>query len=105
MDSGEPFSIIQWFSLSSSPKSNLRKIREAVLDRSLTRTEEENFVSETELIGKRISYRVEHKEKQDGGLRAVIREGSVEPFSDGSDSNGSQGAGESETPTDDDLPF
>jgi len=104
-DSGEPFSIIQWFSLSSSPMSHLRKFREAVLERSLSRTEEENFVPETELIGKRISYRVEHKEKQDGGIRAVIREGSVEPISEDSDSNGSQGAKESETPTDDDLPF
>ena len=83
MENGEPFSVITWHTVSSSPKSNLRKFREAVLDRGLTREEETNFDPDVELIGKKISYRIDHKEKQDGGLRAIIREGSVEPVVEG----------------------
>lgn len=109
-DDGTLFSILQWLTLSSSPKSNLRKFREAVLDRSLTREEEAGFDPETELIGKRISYRVDHREKQDGGLRAVIREGSVEPMAperiacngDEADPAGTDATG---TTTEDSLPF
>jgi hypothetical protein len=119
MEGGEPFSIIQWFSLSSSPKSNLRKFREAVLDRGLTREEETDF-DPAELIGKRISYRVDHKEKQDGGTRAVIREGSVEPtegkvgeaYASSTEptpvsvaDNGADGGSLTQTPTEDDLAF
>ena len=120
MEDGDPFCILQWFTLSSSSKSNLRKFREAVLDRGLTRDEEEDFDFEAELVGKRISYRVDHREKQDGGTRAVIRDGSVEPAEGKAgiahasaaepelvsvaddDSNSSSSA---ETPTEKQLPF
>jgi len=121
MESGEPFFIIQWFTLSGSPRSNLRKFREAVLDRPLTREEETNFDPESELIRKRISYRVDHKERQDGSLRPVIREGSVEPADeesrpDDEDETGTLKDGEEpvpvsggnpngKAPTEDDLPF
>ena len=118
MENEEPFRILEWFTLSSSPKSNLRKFREAVLDRSLTKDEETEFDPEAELVGRRISYRVDHKEKQDGGLRAVIRDGSVEPV-DGTGEAKEVGTsqnmadsetdvdrdGDGQTPTADHLPF
>lgn len=81
-DDGTPFQVSTWFTLSSSPKSNLRKFREAVLDRSLTRQEELEFDHESELIGKKISYRIDHKARADGTMRAVIRDGSVEPVNE-----------------------
>ena len=86
--SGDPASIVVWYTLSSAPKSNLRKLREAVLDRRLTREEEVNFDAETELVGRRISSRIDHQDKQDGTMRAVIRDGSVEPAKDESGSEG-----------------
>lgn len=119
-DNGEPFSILSWFTLSSSTKSNLRKFREAVLDRGLTTDEETDFDAEMELVGKRISYRVDHQGKQDGGTRAVIRDGSVEPVAgrtaqvNGSSAESElvgvtvdEGDGDLSTqkPTEDDLPF
>lgn len=107
MENGDPFSIIAWFTVSSSPMGNLRKFREAVLDRTLTREEETTFDPDVELIGRKISYRIDHKEKMDGSLRAVIREGSVEPVHGaGRDSNNDEGAsGRERPPTSSDLAF
>ena len=86
--SGDPASMVVWYTLSSAPKSNLRKFREAVLDRLLTREEEINFDAQAELVGRRISYRIDHQDKQDGTMRAVIRDGSVEPAKEESGSEG-----------------
>ena len=118
-ENGDPHSVVSWYSLSSASKSNLRKFREAVLDRILTPEEENCFDPENELVGKRISYRVDHREKQDGGTRAVIREGSVEPAGGKAAQppsaaepelvsvagDGSNGGSPTQTPTEGDLPF
>ena len=79
MDDGQPFLLVEWFTLSSSEKANLTAFRAAVLDRPLTEAEILHFDEQVELMNKRISFRVDHATKADGSIRANIRPGSVEP--------------------------
>lgn len=80
MDDGRPFLIFKSMTLSSDKKSALRAFREAVLDRPLTADEMTDFSPNRELIGRAISYRVDHSEPgPDGSVFANIRDGSVEP--------------------------
>lgn len=79
MNDGEGCIVVSWFTLSSSEKSNLTKFRQQVLDRRLGDDELAFFDENVELMNKRIHYRIDHVEKQDGGIRAVIREGSIDP--------------------------
>lgn len=79
MDAGQPFLLVEWFTLSSSEQAKLTAFRAAVLDRPLTEAEVAFFDERAELMSKRISFRVDHKIKADGTPRANIRPGSVEP--------------------------
>jgi len=79
MDAGQPFLLVEWFTLSSSEQAKLTAFRAAVLNRPLTEAEVAFFDERAELMNKRISFRVDHKIKADGTPRANIRPGSVEP--------------------------
>lgn len=76
---GYPFQVWQKMTLSSNKKAALRKFREAVLDRELTAAEQEDF-DPSDLVDRRISYRIDHNEGKDGRVFGNIREGSVEPY-------------------------
>ena len=88
MEDGQPFLLVQWFTLSSNERSSLRKFREAVLDRPLNDEEIACFDADAELLWKRIRFRVDHVTNDAGKVRAVIREGSVEPVDDHDDGGG-----------------
>ena len=70
-DDGSPSTIERWFTLSSHPKSDLRKFRETMLGRSLTNEELDSLVSE-EIVGRRVGYTVAHNEGKEGGTFANI---------------------------------
>jgi hypothetical protein len=81
-DDGEPWFVQQWFTLSNSPKANLRKFREAVLDRPLSAEELAAPFDDAEIVGRRITYRIDHSEPNEvGQVYGNIRDGSVEPAS------------------------
>lgn len=88
MEDGQPFLLVQWFTLSSNERSSLRKFREAVLDRPLNDEEIACFDADAELLWRRIRFRVDHVTNDAGKVRAVIREGSVEPVDDHDDEGG-----------------
>jgi hypothetical protein len=88
MDDGQPFLLVQWFTLSSNERAALRKFREAVLDRPLDDEEIACFDADAELLWRRIRFRVDHVTNDAGKVRAMIREGSVEPVDDHDDEGG-----------------
>lgn len=82
-DDGQPWLIQKWFTLSNNPKANLRKFREAVLDRPLSAEELAAPFDDAEIVGRRITYRIDHSEPNEAGqVYGNIREGSVEPVTD-----------------------
>ncbi|GEM_PF-3072111 len=73
MDDGQPFAVWQWYTLSAHPKSELRKLREALAGRKLTDVEAyEGFDPDKELIGKRVGFVVVHNEGREGGSFANL---------------------------------
>lgn len=72
MDDGRPYSLAQWYTLSSHPKSNLTKLRETLLGRKITQDEAETLDTETEFVGKRVGYVVVHREGREGDIFANI---------------------------------
>lgn len=62
----QPYIISMWATNSSAPNANLRKWRERVLDRELTKEELETFDTHAEFVPIRIGYIVAHKPKADG---------------------------------------
>ena len=69
-DDGTPFGVHLWLTISSHPESNLRKLRETLLGRKLTREEIRTLIPEAELVGRHIGYSVVHREAQDGAVFA-----------------------------------
>lgn len=79
-DDGEAWRVQKWFTLSNNPKANLRKFREAVLDRPLSAEELAAPFDDAEIVGRRITYRIDLTEPNEAGqVYGNIREGSVEP--------------------------
>ena len=83
-EDGSPAQVQKRMTLSSHPKAPLRLFREAVLDRSLTEEEQEDFDGDRELIDRQISYRIDHTEPDaEGRVFGNIRDGSIEPVASG----------------------
>ena len=111
---GERHSVSEFFTLSFGQKCvpNLRKFREAVLDHPLSAAELNPNYDTDELLGKRITFRVDHVTKNDKTY-ANIREGSVEPaggFQAGTQQQTTQPPRQQAPPAksvtgDDELPF
>jgi hypothetical protein len=72
MDNGQPYSVSQWYTVSSHPKSNLTKLREMLLGRKLGYDEMSAVNPAVELIGKRVGYLIAHREVREGGTFAAI---------------------------------
>ena len=65
-DSGEPFQLWVWFTLSSGPKSNLVQLRQKLLRRTLTKDERLHFDPDEEMVGRKVRYFVEHNFSEEG---------------------------------------
>ena len=65
-EDGQPYIISMWATVSNAPSANLKKWRERVLDRELTKEETESFDTHKEFVPVRIGYIVAHKPKTDG---------------------------------------
>lgn len=65
-DSGEPFQLWVWVTLSSGTKATLTALRQKLLRRPLSELERKSFDPDTEMIGRKVKYFVEHNYGDEG---------------------------------------
>ncbi len=59
-ESGEPFVHREWCTLSSDDRARLVKLRQTLLGRPLNSEEATSFDADSEMVGRRVNYVIEH---------------------------------------------
>ena len=61
MDDGRPYVHREWCTLSGHDRSKLVKLRQGLLGRPLSKEEKLHFDEDTEMVGRRVQYLIEHE--------------------------------------------